>query len=70
VPQQRGMRLGDQAEFTSLGNRLDAACGAELAEYVAGVLLHGFQRDHELIGDLPVRPAGCDQAEDLQFALG
>ena len=53
---------GDEVELARPRNCMGAAIRAELAQNVGGVLLHGVERDNELVGDLPVLPAVRNQA--------
>ena len=49
---------------------LGAVAGVELGQYVRDVGLDGFRADDELCGDLGVRQALRDEAQDLRLALG
>src|SRR6266545_1288616 len=62
--------LWDQAELAGPGHGFGAVGRAQLVEDVAGVLLHRLQRDHQLPGDLPVRPARSQQPQHLELPVG
>src|SRR5262249_24654974 len=61
--------LADQPELSGLGNGLGAVHGSELVQDVGHVLLHGVERDDEVIGDLPIRPSAGEHRQDLQLPI-
>ena len=58
----------DDAAGTGAGNCLGAVRRAELVVDQPQVPLDRAHRDDQLIGDLPVGTAGCQQAQDRQLA--
>ena len=58
----------DEAGLVGGDHGLRSVAQPELAEDVADVRLHRLVAEHEAVGDLLVRQAGCDQAEDLELA--
>ena len=60
----------DQPRFVGEDHRLDAVPQPELDQYVGDVGFDGARREVQLLGDLGVRQAACNQQQDLAFALG
>ena len=56
---------GQRPELPCSGDGLRAAGDTQLPEYMADVLLHGVQCDHQLFGDRSVRVAGGQQRQHL-----
>src|SRR3954468_5378938 len=64
----RGRRVGE-ACLVGEDDGLDAVAEVELLEDVSDVRLDGGVTDEQLLGDLGVGEAACDQLEDFEFAL-
>src|SRR3954465_4719910 len=74
----RGRRVGeaclvgeaDGLDAAAAGGLLEAVGEVERLEDVSDVRLDGGVTDEQLLGDLGVGEAACDQLEDFEFALG
>jgi hypothetical protein len=56
----------DEAQLLGFGDRPEAAADAQLAIDIIVVLFDGTEGQEKLLGDLYVREARDDQAQDLQ----
>jgi hypothetical protein len=60
----------DETAVIGTDDGLCAVAVAELGQHVSDMGLDGFRADDELRGDLGVRQALGDQAQDLALAVG